>query len=264
MHASSAGGSGCGTGDSCDRRASEWVDRAVDRDVIRFAAGLEQDADRAAAAVASVRAALEKELGTLSTATPPTLVWLTTASATITTGVAMTVSTEREATVYLYSPSCDSDPRPRQFEKTVAQELSGDYLSAATARTPGWRFYDAPPWFVQGSEEWVTTLVHDRPADMLVAASDRATRPSSGAISADAKGVVVADPYSDGQALVAWLVLSDGPDVLLRILASDASTFDDALVEVTGHRPAELVPRYLAWRSGREVVRDVSSGDQRR
>lgn len=239
-----------GPASTCSGAPSHWVDRSISRDQIRVAAGLEVDADRAAAGLRAVRGALASDLGVSSDATPAALVWLTTASQSIRSGVAMTESNSTSVTVFLYSPSCDHDPRPRQFEKSIAQELSGEYLQAATtARDRGWRFYSAPSWFVQGAEGWVTTRVHDVPSDLVAVAVERATAPPEDAISTDGAKVVVENVYRDGEALVAWLTLASGPEVLARLLANDAPTFEDALVEVAKFDSAGLVANYLQWRS---------------
>ncbi len=234
---------------TCAGAPSAWVDWPIGRDILRFSAGLEADGARAAAGVLAVHAGLSAELGVPADAIQPTLFWLTTASPEIRAGFATTLSTATTATVYLSSPTCDGEKRPRQHEKTLAHELSGLYLHAAVDASPaGWEFWDAPAWFVQGSEEWVTTLVHARPADIRAAAEERAVR---GVVSVRDDRVAVEDPYRDGEALVAWLVLTRGQDVLRRILASDAPTFDAAFAEVVGVTLPDAAAAYLAWRATR-------------
>ena len=235
---------------TCSGERSTWNERPVGRDRLRFASGLDADADRAAAGIVAVRAGLADVLGVPSDATPPALVWLVTASPEITSGIAMTSSNSTSATVFLYSPSCDTDRRPQQFERSIAQELSGLYLRVAVERSPaGWSFYSSPSWFVQGSEEWVARQVHERPTDVVALASSRAKKPPEGAIQVEGGDVKVENDYRDGEALVAWLVLDRGPDVVDRLLASDAPSFQEALSEAAGLDGPGLVRSYLGWRS---------------
>jgi hypothetical protein len=239
-----------GPATTCTGTPSTWADRAEGRDRIRYAVGLEADADRAEAGLKEVRAALAVEVGVPSDATSNAVIWLTTASETIRTGVADTETSGGTATVFLFSPSCDHDTRPLQFEKTISQELSGEYLEAASVASPdGWVFYSSPNWFMQGAEEWVTVLVHDRPSDIPAAATSLAKRPPSSAIRIEAGEVKVDNDYRDGEALVAWLTVTRGPDVVRRIVASDAVSFDDALHEVTGVDAAALIEQYQGWRT---------------
>lgn len=234
----------------CDRTPSTWVDRPTGRDHVRFAAGLEADGDRAEAGLVAARDALAAELAVPSEATAATWVWLTTASDTIHTGVSMARGYGEQVTILAYSPSCGADPRPRQLEKVLFQQLAPGYLGAATAASePGWAFADGPGWFVKGAGGWVTMLLHAQPEDREGAAREAARLSPEGAIELRDGGVGVADPARDGTALVGWLTLAHGPDVVTRLLASDAATFDLALAEVTGLDGAGVVAGYLAWRA---------------
>jgi hypothetical protein len=116
----------------------------------------------------------------------------------------------------------------------------------------GWSFYSAPDWFVQGSEEWVARLAHENVVDIHSAARSRALKPASGAIATRAGKLWVADPYREGEALIAWLVIRQGEDVVHQILNSPQRTFADALGEATTLREAELAAEYWAWRGGQE------------
>lgn len=209
---------------------------------MRFAAGLEHDADRAAAGLVTVRGALAGAVGVDSEETPPTTLWLTTASKEIGPGSALTVSDSTRATVYVQSPGCA--PNPERFHVTLLHELSGEYLQAATRLRDGWTFYTAPPWFVQGLEEWVTRVVAQPdvdPASTAAASPDRAITVRNGALA-------VEDPYRDGLALISWLVVTHGADAPFRVLASDAPTFAAALSEIVGLDEAGVVEAYQRWR----------------
>jgi hypothetical protein len=240
-----------GPATTCDHVPSGWVDRDVGRDRIRYSDAVQADGGRAESGLIATRVALSELLAIPSAATTPVTLWLTTSSDTIGTGVALTRSDARRATMFIYSPSCDPDPRPRRFEKTLLQELSGDYLQATTRMRPGgWRFYEAPPWFVQGMEEWVTLQLHDRPTDLVSAAIAVAKASPDDAILLREGRIAVANPYRDGLALVAWLAATRAVDAPTRILTSDAPTFDAALSEVVGLDGAGLVAAYRQWRAG--------------
>ena len=105
---------------------------------------------------------------------------------------------------------------------------------------------------MQGSEEWVARLAHEDVVDIHSAATSRALKPPRGAIAVRAGKPWVADPYRDGEALVAWLVIRQGEDVVRRILQSQERMFADALTQATTLREAELAAEYWTWRGGKE------------
>lgn len=243
---------------TCDGAPSAWARLQVGRDSVVYSLALPQDGKRAAEGLPNVRDALAVELGVPTAATPPVTIWLTTASTSVRSGTAMTVSTRESADAYFVSPICAMDPRPRQFEKELVEELSGEYLQAATTSdSQGWTFYSAPPWFVQGAEQWLTTRVHDRPEDVHSTAIERACRPPDGAITLGGTGVEVHEVYRDGEALVAWLTIEFGPDIVSRLLANDAATFDAALREETRLDASTLTTGYWRWRAEQRQMLDA-------
>lgn len=240
-----------GMATDCDRRPSAWAERVVGLDGVRYSQAVEQDVSRAASGIVATRNALSALLAVPPGATPPARLWLTTASDRIGSGVALTRSDDNEVAVFVFSPSCDPDPRPRQFEKTLLQELSGPYLRAATKMSPGgWTFFQAPNWFVQGMEEWVTLLIHTRPTDVVAAANVAGRAPPDGSILVRDGHIVVADPYSDGLALVAWMAASHGDSSPFQILKSDAPTFASAISEVLKLDEVGIAASYQSWRAG--------------
>jgi len=206
------------------------------------------DAQRAENALLDTRRWLTQAVGVDSERTTRAVVWLTTAhNAAAGPTTALTVSDATTAHVYLYSPSCDVRAPDNRFERLMLHELAGEYLQAATRTHEGWTFYSAPNWFVQGSEEWMVTLRRAAvPAGELAAVTAGRSRLNGvryvdGAVDLD-------DEYSDGLSLVAWLHVAEGPDVLTRLLANAAPTFDAALGEVTGLTQHDVVDGYIAWR----------------
>jgi hypothetical protein len=237
-----------GSARTCAGEKSSWVRRDVGRDEIRSSAALPMDAARAESALVETRRWLSKATGVDSEHTTRAVVWLTTAhNAVAGPTTALTVSDATTAHVYLLSPSCDVRAPEGRFERFMLHELAGEYMQAATRTHQGWSFYTSPTWFVQGTEEWMVTLRRAAvPLDELaVATAERsrlnAVRYVDGAVDLD-------DDYSDGLSLVAWLHVAEGHDVLTRLLASSAPTFDRALTDVTGMTQHDVVDGYIAWR----------------
>lgn len=232
----------------CEGVPSSWSSDWAGSDVVAYPRGLEADRDRAARGVQQVRAAVANAVGVPAEVVPPATVWLVTQSQRVRDGSALTITSHGDIAVFLYAPSCSADPRPRQFERTIAQELAGLYLDAKVRQQGRWAFYAAPAWFIQGSEEWVARLAHEAVTDVQATADARARSSPPGAVAARGGSLSAADPYRDGEAVVAWLVLREGPDVLHRILVSQASTFDGALTDATSMSPSEVAEQYAAWR----------------
>lgn len=248
------------TGDptSCAGEPSSWVERAVaDRDAVTFSAGLEADADRIDDAIGGARALLSVELGVPSDATLPAHVWLVTHSPTLTPpdGAPRSLNRwETGASIWATpSPSCAADGTvARDVEGALTTHLARSYLMAATAATEtGWSYPSAAPaWFREGAPAWVARAVAVEDGARAEAERDAAMASPDGAIAASDTGPAVASPARDGAALVAWLELTHGVDVVQRLAASDAPTFEAALTEVTALDPAGLAAAYLAWRAG--------------
>jgi hypothetical protein len=209
------------------------------------------DVARAERALVDTRRWLQQAVGVDSEHTTRAVVWLTTAhNASAGPSTALTVSDATTAHIYLYSPSCDVRGPDGRFERFMLHELAGEYLQAATRTHEGWSFYAAPNWFVQGTEEWMVTLRRASiPVDELAVSTAERSRLNGvryvdGAVDLD-------DDDSDGLSLVAWLHVAQGADLLTRLLASPAPTFDQALVDVTGLTQHDVVDDYIAWRNRR-------------
>lgn len=95
---------------------------------------------------------------------------------------------------------------------------------------------------------WLAALIPVAPAERETALFALAKASPEEAIVVREGTVGVASPGRDGGALLAWLALAHGPDTLRRLLASDAETFDAALLEVTGLDGAGVVAGHAAWR----------------
>ncbi len=235
----------------CGGEEARWVSRNSGRDQVWYSSLAPDDGERGLIALQRTRAALAAALDVRSDQTPPASLWLATGSAIVGPGRAMTVSDPVRADIHMASPACDPDPRRLQFERTLVHELAGEYLHAATrsGAPGGWSFYSAPPWFVQGAEQWLTRLVHDQPADVRAAATAQIARSPPGAVSTSSGAIAVAEVYRDGEAVVAWLTLEFGETFLVGLLTNDAACFEAALREATGRDQADLVTAFEAARN---------------
>lgn len=129
------------------------------------------------------------------------------------------------------------------FHKNLVHELSTVFCEqVARRKNGGFDFHSAPPWFVQGIEEYV---------GCRLANDDHRLRQYLDAVRRDPSRVgldfSVRDVYSDGCVLVWFLRETLGEAPLLAVLANRAPDFWQALQEAAGASRAEIHARWLQW-----------------
>jgi RNA polymerase sigma factor (sigma-70 family) len=135
------------------------------------------------------------------------------------------------------------------FAKLLSHEYGTILLERITrARPKGWRFYDAPSWFVQGYEEYLGLTLstpHNREVVLpkyLAFQKKDARRVRIGF------GIAVRDVYIDGAALLHFMHEAFGKEKVQAILASDADTFEAAAGPALGVSVEEFQRRWEEWR----------------
>ena len=135
---------------------------------------------------------------------------------------------------------------------TIFQELT------AHIKPGGFRYYQAPNWFVQGLEAFdgyyhATEATLERARGLLrdgrlgvknlktyITCCKRSDAVGVGAIG-------VKEDYVDGFALTAFLAMRFGEEVHANLLRSTRLTFEEALVQETGASFDELFEAYVVW-----------------
>lgn len=151
-----------------------------------------------------------------------------------------------------YRSQLGEAPSEDHFRKLLLHEYSAILLDRITARKPlGWRFFHAPPWFVQGFEEYLgLVLTTERNRTEVLDRALAAQRQAPERIGFDL-GVEVTDPYLDGLALVCFLHERFGRARVHALLDSDAPRFGRALARTLEIDLAGLEREWRAWRAER-------------
>ena len=122
----------------------------------------------------------------------------------------------------------------------VTHEVATLYLDDLTqAKAQGWRFFEAPDWFIQGAEEYL--------ADTLTSAAGADATAWLGRAERARIGILVQDVYGDGALIVRYLRDRFGAQVLEKLLRSPAPSFWRAMADETGLDPQALLDDYHAW-----------------
>jgi hypothetical protein len=158
--------------------------------------------------------------------------------------------------IYFLAPSAMTDadrcctlvgePRDESYlRKVVAHEYGGIFLHRQNRIHAGWRFGSAPLWFVQGYEEWLA----------LQLASEHSRTVTFGkykALVADEPGRIgffgVANEFSDGAVLLAFLHEEFGAGKVRAVLRSKKKSFSEALEAELGVNAEALLQRWTRWR----------------
>ncbi len=132
----------------------------------------------------------------------------------------------------------------------------GHYAVQDSRPAGGWRYYDAPDWFVQGLQEY-DAIFHstDRNRTATKAALLDWARTHAGGFACCAQGLQMADVYNGGAAFMTFLATQYGEDVHARLLRDPAPTFAAALANQT--MPYELpllFDRFRAWLAAPEAA----------
>lgn len=168
------------------------------------------------------------------------------------------------ATIFLLGPSApiwkerpllSSLGLPKDGEDYHAKVLLSEYIpighSAVQDGRPagGWQYYSAPPWFVQGLQEY-DAIFHTTETNhtQTVAALMKWARQNENRFACCTKGLELADVYNGGAAFMAFLAAEFGEAVHERILRNGARTFEEALAsETTQRSQAEWLSRFRRW-----------------
>lgn len=247
---------------SCDGASSAWAERVGHEGArVVHPARLADDGRRITALLARVDARIEQYLRAPTSLAGARVHLVADPRSPVQPGSAVTYSARGEAgsvaEVFLPAPSCvpaglrNGLGLPMDLgyaERTLVHEMAGPALHERTsAKTRGWRFYDAPSWFVQGLEEWVALSTEPEGATAQLQAARAAARDVDARVAVRGGAIVVADPYVDGRMLVAFLHAALGVGGVLRLLDAEADTFDAALAEALGAGPDLFVAHYREW-----------------
>jgi hypothetical protein len=136
------------------------------------------------------------------------------------------------------------------FAKVLVHEYATILLERATrAKDKGWRFYDAPGWFVQGYEEYLGLTLSTPHNRNDVLAKYLALQKGDPLRVRIGFGVGVKDPYLDGAVLLHFMHEAFGKDKVQAILTSDAPTFEAAAGPALGVTLEEFRRRWEEWRA---------------
>lgn len=158
--------------------------------------------------------------------------------------------------IYFLAPSVMTDadrcctvvgePRDESYlRKAVAHEYGGIFLHRLNRMHAGWRFTQAPLWFLQGYEEWLA----------LQLASEHSRTVTFGkykALVADNPDRIgffgVGNEFTDGAVLVAFLHEEFGTTKVRALLRSKQKSFGEAMQAELGVSAEQLLQRWMRWR----------------
>ena len=159
------------------------------------------------------------------------------------------------ADIHLLTPSAHSEKartrigEPKDavyFERLLVHEYAAPVLDRITRGKPeGWRFFQAPRWFIQGYEEYVALTCSNKQSRELTMAEYRKMVRSDPKRVRNDFGLVVRDEYIDGAMLVAFIHEHYGKDKAQAILTSRAETFGEAITQAL---EVNLDTFFSAWR----------------
>ena len=129
---------------------------------------------------------------------------------------------------------------PKNDTSYHAKILMSEYIPIAhyevqnARRNGGWRYYDAPNWFVQGLQEY-DAIFHTTARNRTETAQHlfQWARGHASAFTCCTPELAIADDYNGGASFMAFLAAQFGEAVHLRLLQSSAASFFAALSEVT-------------------------------
>lgn len=163
------------------------------------------------------------------------------------------------ATVHLLAPSRYGRGRSNLGEAAddeyflglVVHEIAAVFLDlAARAKPRGWRFYDAPAWFVQGWEEYLAVALaseHSRTVTLPLYVDTVKTQPMRVREAPSPELFAVEDVYLDGPVLLAFLHDVFGRERMHDLLRSEAPALEQALLETLEIEPEGLWKCWRAW-----------------
>src|SRR5262249_21582305 len=132
--------------------------------------------------------------------------------------------------------------------KTLAHEYATILLDRLTqTKAGGWRFFDAPAWFVQGYEEYAS-LVLSRPRNREVVLPEYVRRQKDEQRVRFGATIEVQDPYVEGAVVMHFLHEQFGRERVQALLTAPQPTFAAALTAMLGVSASELGARWREWR----------------
>ena len=130
----------------------------------------------------------------------------------------------------------------------LGHEYSTILLDRLTsAKASGWRFFAAPPWFVQGYEEYLGAAVLRTPTRDAVLSAFVRQHADPGRVQFHPQ-LTVKDSYVDGAVLLHFLHEEFGGDRVRAVLDSTQAKFDEALATALGEPMVRIEARWKAWR----------------
>ncbi|MFN0136365.1 MAG: hypothetical protein ACKVS9_09655 [Phycisphaerae bacterium] len=165
------------------------------------------------------------------------------------------------ATVHLLAPSAHPDlaapgaartnsgePMDAAYcQRVLMHEYSTVLLESITRSKPnGWSFWNAPSWFVQGSEEYLGVMYSTPHArEVTLPAYTRITR--EGELVTNDFGIDVQSPYVAGPVLIAFIHERFGREAFIALLRSEAPSFGKAIRRTLNTTPDEFYAAWQAW-----------------
>jgi hypothetical protein len=115
------------------------------------------------------------------------------------------------------------------FAKVLVHEYGTILLEQITRAKPkGWRFYDAPGWFVQGYEEFLGLTLSTAHNRKVVLGKYLALQKKDSRRVRIGFGIGVRDDYIDGASVLYFMHETFGKEKVQAILVSEADTFEAA------------------------------------
>lgn len=173
--------------------------------------------------------------------------------------------------IHVLAPSAHPEPTSHGSPRTsMGEPMDEVYLqrvlvheyatvlldSICRCKPRGWSFWEAPAWFVQGSEEYLGVMYSTDHARRITLRKYMDETRARSLVSAD-WGLDARSPYVSGPVLVAFIHEQFGREVFVAILRSEQPTFGTAMRETLGVMPDEFHAAFAAWLSNpREPLAD--------
>lgn len=165
------------------------------------------------------------------------------------------------AEIHVLAPSAHPDPALPDSPRTSMDEpmdaayvqrvLVHEYAtvlleSICRSKACGWSFWDAPPWFVQGAEEYLGVMYSTPHAREATLGKYKEATRSQSLVTSD-WGLDARLPYVSGPVLVAFIHERFGRDAFVAILRSERPTFGSAMRDTLGTTPEAFHAAFAAW-----------------
>lgn len=169
------------------------------------------------------------------------------------------------ATIHLLAPSAHPDPAALGASRTNSNEpqdaaycqrvLMHEYstvlLESITRSKPkGWSFWNAPSWFVQGSEEYLGVMYSTpQGRDVTLPTYTRMTRERD--LVTNDFGIDVQSPYVAGPVLIAFIHEHFGREAFIALLRSEVRSFGQAVRQTLNTTTDEFYAAWQEWLAGK-------------